>query len=147
MNCTMTSIIEDSIVNSSTAHYRKSSSLFGHTWPPQKLFVAQTVIIVGSSSPLAHISWITPNNACFRASSRAGVHGTSTMITLLYIFATYAIYFRCTAPSDDLDGGWFIQQSEDHTELLCETYEMQELWDDYGIVGHVKVTISPQSRV
>ena len=105
------------------------------------------VIIVGSSSPSAHISWITPNNACFRASSRAGVRGTSTMITLLYIFATYAIYFRCTAPSDDLDGGQFIQRLEDHTELLCETYEMQELWDDYGIVGHVKVTISPQSCI
>ena len=105
------------------------------------------VIIVGSSSPLAHISRITLNNACFRASSRAGVHSTTMMITLLYIFATYAIYFRCTAPSNDLDGGRFIQQSEDHTELLCETYEMQELWDDYGIVGHVKVTISPQSHV
>ena len=105
------------------------------------------VIIVRSSSPLAHISQITPNKACFRASSRAGVRGMSTMITLLYTFATYAIYFRCTAPSDDVDGGWFIQRSEDHTELLCETYEMQELWDNYGIVGHVKVTISPQSHI
>ena len=54
------------------------------------------------------------------------------MIT--YIFATYTIYFRCTAPSDDLDGGQFIQQLQDHTELLCETYEMQELWMIMGLL-------------
>ena len=51
------------------------------------------------------------------------------------------IYSRCTAPSTDIDGGRFIQHSAAHTNLLSETCELKQLWDDHGIVGDVKVTI------
>ena len=51
------------------------------------------------------------------------------------------IYSRCTAPSTDIDGGQFIQCLAAHTNLLCETHELKQLWDDHGIVGDVKVTI------
>ena len=49
------------------------------------------------------------------------------------------MYPRCMEPSDDIDSGRFIQHSEAHTELLCEQYELKELWNDYGIVSNVKV--------
>ena len=42
----------------------------------------------------------------------------------------------------DIDGGQFIQCSEAHSKLLCLTLEIQELWDDYGIIGQAKVSIS-----
>ena len=45
-------------------------------------------------------------------------------------------------PSNDIDDGQFIQCSETHIELLCVTCEMQELLDDYGIVGQVKVSVN-----
>ena len=47
--------------------------------------------------------------------------------------------FRCNAPSCDMDSGQFIQCSEVHSELLCKSCGLQELWDDYGIVGYIKV--------
>ena len=52
---------------------------------------------------------------------------------------------RCTVPKKDIDGGQFIQHLEAHSKLLCETLEIQELWDDYGIIGQVKVSIFPHT--
>ena len=57
---------------------------------------------------------------------------------LLY-WHTLTICFRCNAPSKNIDCGRFIQHLEAHTELLCKSCEMAELWDNYGIVGDVKV--------
>ena len=44
-------------------------------------------------------------------------------------------------PEKYINGGWHIQYSETHSELLCETPEIDELWDDYGIIDQVKVII------
>ena len=82
------------------------------------------------------------NNACFQALFKVGVHGISIVVTVLNWFVPYPIYSRCTAPSTNLNDGQFIQCLENHTELLCETCEMPELWDKYGIVGDIKVTIA-----
>ena len=57
---------------------------------------------------------------------------------LLY-WQTLTICFRCNAPSKNIDCGRFIQCLEAHTELQCKSCEMAELWDNYGIVGDVKV--------
>ena len=60
-----------------------------------------------------------------------------------YIRLAHSLFYllRCTAPKKDIDGSWHIQCSETHSELLCETLEIDELWDDYGIIGQVKVII------
>ena len=60
-----------------------------------------------------------------------------------YIRLAYSLFYllRCTVPEKDINGGRHIQYSETHSELLCETPEIDELWDDYGIIDHVKVII------
>ena len=35
-----------------------------------------------------------------------------------------------------------VQCSKAHTELLCKTFEMKELWYTYGIVNYSEVNIS-----
>ena len=54
---------------------------------------------------------------------------------------SYAVGFRCNAPSNNINSRRFIQCSEAHTVLLCKSCEFCELWEDYRIVGQVKVTI------
>jgi hypothetical protein len=48
---------------------------------------------------------------------------------------------RCTAPSNDLDTLDAIPWTHAHTDVLVNTggVELQELWDDYGIVGDIVV--------
>ena len=47
---------------------------------------------------------------------------------------------RCDAPWDKLDegGGWCAHQ---HTEVLFEALETKALWDDYGIVNGIMVSL------
>jgi hypothetical protein len=49
---------------------------------------------------------------------------------------------RCTAPSNDLDTLDAIPWTHAHTDVLVNTggVELQELWDDYGIVGDIVVS-------
>ena len=70
------------------------------------------------------------------------VQGWCPMYAKLYsscLHTSDILCFRYNAPLCDMDSGWFIQCSEVHPELLCESYGLQELWDDYGIVGYIKV--------
>ena len=64
-----------------------------------------------------------------------------------YVTLAYSLSYllRCTVLKENIDGGQFIPCSEAHSELLCKTLEVQELWDDYGIIGQVKVSISPHT--
>lgn len=49
--------------------------------------------------------------------------------------------FRCTAHVDDLDGGEAGRRSHEHTDTLLEAFNLKVLWDDYGIVGDIVVSL------
>ena len=137
MSLMMTSTIVNSIVNFSTPCYGKSLNQLDSIWLPLRLSAAQMVIIIKWSSRLVHTSWITWSNAYSQALFKAGAQGT--YVTICYIDAPLTICFRCNAPSKNIDCGRFIQRSEAHTELLCENCKMTELWNNYVIIGNIKV--------
>ena len=43
-------------------------------------------------------------------------------------------------PVVDLDSERHPPRSKEHTELISAEFELGQLWDEYGIVGDVKVT-------
>ena len=45
----------------------------------------------------------------------------------------------CLASSKDLDTPGQAYHHHEHTDLLLEHKTMQELWDDYGLVGNIEV--------
>jgi hypothetical protein len=47
---------------------------------------------------------------------------------------------RCTARPDNLDGPSMLRRRE-HTDTLVEMFELGVLWDDYGIVGDIVVSL------
>lgn len=52
-------------------------------------------------------------------------------------------FFRCTAPPNNLDSGRHVRRSEAHTELVVEAFELGTLWDEYGLVGDIVVSVLP----
>lgn len=52
---------------------------------------------------------------------------------------------RCTAPPYDLDGEGYVRRSHVHTRALLDTFDAKALWDDYGIVSHIVVSLFPLS--
>ena len=48
---------------------------------------------------------------------------------------------RCTAPADNLDDPDAIRRTREYTETLVQRLELGELWDDYGIVGDIIVSL------
>jgi hypothetical protein len=52
-------------------------------------------------------------------------------------------FFRCTAPATDLDSDRHVRRSQAHTELLVEAFELGVLWDEYGLVGDIVVSVIP----
>jgi hypothetical protein len=59
---------------------------------------------------------------------------------------TLPIYYqskksRCTASSENLDGGVSIRRCREHNDVLVEQKELGDLWDNYGLVGDVVVSI------
>ena len=50
---------------------------------------------------------------------------------------------RCTAPANALDDEICGHRSREHTDLLVEAFELGTLWDEYGLVGDVVVSIFP----
>ena len=50
-------------------------------------------------------------------------------------------FFGCTAPAKDLDSGYYVCHSQEHAELLGEVFELSTLWDEYGLVGDVVVSV------
>jgi len=51
-------------------------------------------------------------------------------------------FFRCTAPAKDLDSGHYVRCSQEHAELLGEVFELSTLWDEYGLVRDVVVSVA-----
>ena len=50
---------------------------------------------------------------------------------------------RCTAPADNIDAAGAVRRSHSHTGALLEQYGLKMLWEDYGIVGQVTVSVIP----
>ena len=48
---------------------------------------------------------------------------------------------RCDAMPIDLDGGG-LHRSREYTELLVKNLELGVLWNDYGLVGDIIVSMS-----
>ncbi|KAN0107708.1 hypothetical protein V8E52_009875 [Russula decolorans] len=44
---------------------------------------------------------------------------------------------KCTASSENLDGGVSIRRCREHNDVLVEQKELGDLWDNYGLVGDV----------
>jgi hypothetical protein len=51
-------------------------------------------------------------------------------------------FTRCTASPKDLDGkDDAIPRCREHTDILVEELELGILWDEYGLVGDIVVSI------
>jgi hypothetical protein len=92
-----------------------------------------------SSTVLAHISQTIPNRDCWLASSKAGARGKSSYHDIRDTLLTNVC--RCTAPATDLDSKRRVRRSEAHTEQLIEEFEPGVLWDEYGLVVDVVVSV------
>ena len=62
-------------------------------------------------------------------------------IELVFLKSLLICLCRCTAPGDDLDSGEYVHCSQSHSELLVEEFELGMLWDEYGLVGDVVVSV------
>jgi hypothetical protein len=79
----------------------------------------------------------------------AGLH-RARLVPKVRVTATHKIrgtltnkLFRCTAPAADLDSKRHVRRSQAHTELVVEAFELGVLWDEYGLVGDVVVSVLP----
>lgn len=72
-------------------------------------------------------------------SYKAGVQSAYYVnITTLLILILLTV--RCTANPDNLEGESILRCRE-HTEELVSLFELNVLWDEYGLVGDVVVSI------
>jgi hypothetical protein len=58
-------------------------------------------------------------------------------------YTYWQAFFRCTAPANNLDAHQHVHRSQAHTELLVEVFELGTLWDVYGLVGDIVVSVLP----
>ena len=84
-----------------------------------------------------HTLLTIPSNACSLALYKAGVQSKLNLVVL--INPNTDNFIRCTAPSRDLDNERHMRRSAAHTDFLAERLEIADLWDNYGIVGDIKV--------
>ena len=63
------------------------------------------------------------------------------VLNLVFLKSLLICLHRCTAPGDDLDSGEYVCRSQSHSELLVEEFELGVLWDEYGLVGDVVVSV------
>jgi len=93
-----------------------------------------------SSMVSDHILPITQSKLSLPASYKTGAQ---SLVFFLSQSArlNHSFPLRCTAPHNDLDGGVGGPRSHVHTSTLLSsgTITLQELWDDYGIVGDLLV--------
>ena len=60
----------------------------------------------------------------------------------LVLHLRYLMFFRCTAPSSNLDTPSSPPRSQTWTNLMTQNLERKELWDDFGINPDVVVSKS-----
>ena len=89
---------------------------------------------------LVHTLEIILNRWCWPVLFRVGAQ-SKFLIIYAFILGFLMSLSRCTAPADDLDGGRYPPRSKEHTELILAEFELGELWNEYGLVGDVVVTI------
>lgn len=79
---------------------------------------------------------------CLLASTLQGWCPKYIFLRMKYT-ATDEIFFRCTAPWNDLDSKQHVRRSKAHTELLTESFDLRTLWNEYGLVADVIVRVIP----
>ena len=108
--------------------------------PIRPYMTAPKVVNCPGSLPSGHFLAWTIHCRLPRAMS-SSMHCSRMFSWYVYIDFSLINGFSCNAPSDDIDSGQFIPRSKAYTELLCDGCEIQQLWDNYGIVGKIKVAI------
>jgi len=95
-----------------------------------------------------HILLTTLNNVLLDVSFKGGVQSEFYCCKIYHCSITSTI-LRCTAPANRLDNPpddicvtprWLA-----HTTLILEIMELDQLWDEYGLVGKVVVHFSQSS--
>ena len=90
-----------------------------------------------------YMGWVrtsptTLNKPYSLVSSQAGVRGELGLISTGDAKCNMTGR-RCTAPSSDLDGSLAGRRSHEHTECAIDACTLQDLWNNYGIVGDLIV--------
>ena len=113
----------------------KCSNHLSLAWQLLRLFVSQMAISGGSSTGSVPTSWTIWNRHSLHASCKAGVWS-------IYLYADFCwslTLFRCTVSASDLDAPHQVCHLQAHTELLVEWFELENLWEKYGLVGNIIV--------
>ena len=88
-----------------------------------------------------HILPIILSNCSCHVSYRIGV--LSKCLFCIVEMPTHTHVSRCTARVDGLDDEICGRRSREHTDMLVEAFELGVLWDEYGLVGDVIVSVFP----
>jgi hypothetical protein len=64
------------------------------------------------------------------------------MSCIILVYDAVSLCLSCISNANNLDEQ-SIYRSHEHTNLLLEAHTLQELWDDYGILGDIVVSILP----
>jgi hypothetical protein len=93
------------------------------------------------SMGLGLTSLITQSSAYWHALFRTGVQSKFRFIALFQVI--YLSFFRCLSPCNDLDGRKYARRCRRHTAVLLEELQLGALWNEYGLVGDVIVSLNP----
>ena len=63
------------------------------------------------------------------------------VLNLVFLKSLLICLCRCTAPGDNLDSSEYICRSQSHSELLVEEFKLGMLWDKYGLVGDIVISV------
>ena len=119
---------------------RKCLSPSNWGWQPPRLSIAQMTTFAELSMGLAHTLVTIPNRWNLPVLFRAGAQSKYLVICTSYV-QCLPFSCRCTAPVDNLDGGWHPPCSKEHTEIISAKFELGQLWDEYGLIGDIVVSI------
>ena len=108
-------------------------------WQLPRLSVAQTTTFAELSMGLAHTLATIPNRWHSPVSFRTGAKSKYLVVCTSYVWCL-PFSHRCTAPADNLNGGWHPPRSKEHTEIISAKFELGQLWDEYGLVGDIVVS-------
>ena len=113
-----------------TLCFQQSSAHFIQQWQNLLFAAAQMVTTAVLSMILLPLLWTTPSRSCFLVLLRTGVQSMYLCHSISEVY--WLVRLRCTALPKDLDGAGGCR-TRDFTDLLCETLDSDQLWDNYGI--------------